>query len=196
MMLSIRNDTPYTMEVRTMKKLTAAGKVITKILEVFHWACAGFVAFFLLATPGKPGLFEGKSFRNPEFNACGLSVNVHNSAGEVEPTAFYLFCLGMVILCVLYAVIFRNIYSILKKADGGSPFHETNLRKLKEIGYISIAVPIVGLVISTIIRLALGPDAAEISGDLNGFFMGIIVLCLTQYFAYGAQLEKDVDGLV
>ena len=27
-------------------------------------------------------------------------------------------------------------------------------------------------------------------------FMGIVVLCLTQFFVHGAELEKDVDGLL
>ena len=35
-----------------------------------------------------------------------------------------------------------------------------------------------------------------ISIDMGGIFMGIIVLCLTQYFVHGADLEKDVDGLL
>lgn len=49
---------------------------------------------------------------------------------------------------------------------------------------------------SAVIRLVIGPEAAEISVSQSGIFMGIIVLCLTQYFIYGAALEKDVDGLL
>ena len=37
---------------------------------------------------------------------------------------------------------------------------------------------------------------AEISLDTTGIFMGIIVLCLTQFFAHGVDLEEDVDGLL
>ena len=32
--------------------------------------------------------------------------------------------------------------------------------------------------------------------DVAGIFMGIIVLCLTQFFVHGAELENDVDGLL
>lgn len=49
---------------------------------------------------------------------------------------------------------------------------------------------------SVIIRLVIGVDAVEININQSGLFMGIIVLCLTQYFIYGAELEKDVDGLL
>ena len=49
---------------------------------------------------------------------------------------------------------------------------------------------------SVIIRLVTGVETAELSVDTAGIFMGIIVLCLTQFFVHGAQLEKDVDGLI
>lgn len=59
-----------------------------------------------------------------------------------------------------------------------------------------MVIPVVGLIMSMIIRLAVGVDAVEISIHMDGFIMGIIVLCLTQFFAHGAELEKDVDGLL
>ena len=67
---------------------------------------------------------------------------------------------------------------------------------MKEIGIFSIAVPVVGFVMSVIARIVIGAEAAEISINQSGIFMGIIVLCLTQFFAYGTELEKDVDGLL
>ena len=67
---------------------------------------------------------------------------------------------------------------------------------MKEIGIFSIAVPVIGFIMSIIVRLVTGVETAEISIDMGGIFMGIIVLCLTQYFVHGADLEKDVDGLL
>jgi len=49
---------------------------------------------------------------------------------------------------------------------------------------------------SVIVRLVTGAESAEISLNMGGIFKGIIVLCLTQYFVHGAELEKDVDGLL
>ena len=66
---------------------------------------------------------------------------------------------------------------------------------LKRNRYFSISIPIVGLIMSIVCRLILGVDAVETSVNLYGFSMGIIVLCLTQFFIHGAELEKDVDGL-
>ena len=67
---------------------------------------------------------------------------------------------------------------------------------VREICIFSIGIPVIGLIMSAIIRLAVGVDAVETSVSMGGVIMGIIVLCLTQFFAYGGALEKDVDGLV
>ena len=71
-----------------------------------------------------------------------------------------------------------------------------NIRMLKEIGIFSISVPIGGLMMSIIARIVLGVDDVETSVNMYGFTMGVIVLCLTQFFVRGAELEKDVEGLL
>ena len=111
-------------------------------------------------------------------------------------TTFLLFGIGAVIILILMAMVFRNVHLIFKKSENGTPFQKDNIRMLKEIGIFSITVPVIGLVMSVIIRLVIGVDAVEININQSGLFMGIIVLCLTQYFIYGAELEKDVDGLL
>jgi hypothetical protein len=47
-----------------------------------------------------------------------------------------------------------------------------------------------------VLHLALDAEVVETSVNMSGIFMGIIVLCLTQFFVHGAELEKDVDGLL
>ena len=39
-------------------------------------------------------------------------------------------------------------------------------------------------------------DMSKFGMVITSIFMGIIVLCLTQFFVHGAELEKDVDGLL
>lgn len=67
---------------------------------------------------------------------------------------------------------------------------------MREIGIFTIAIPVIGFIMSVIARLVMGSDVAEISIDMGGIFMGIVVLCFTQFFAHGVELENDVDGLV
>ena len=66
----------------------------------------------------------------------------------------------------------------------------------REVGIFSIAVPVVGFIMSVISRIAIGVEVAEIYNSFEGFVIGIVVLCITQFFAQGMELEKDVDGLL
>ena len=67
---------------------------------------------------------------------------------------------------------------------------------MREIGIFTIAIPVIGFIMSVIARLVMGSDVAEISIDMGGIFMGIVVLCFTQFFAHGVELENDIDGLL
>ncbi|MCH5211888.1 MAG: DUF2975 domain-containing protein [Oscillospiraceae bacterium] len=184
-----------------MKELNKVVKIIAKVLEIVHWVAAGLmVAAAICSTTASQylGHFIDMNALETEAEASvyGFEVALRNSAGELNTKAFMLFAIGAVILYALVAMIFRNIYLIIKKSESETPFSKDNIRMLKEIGIFSIAIPVIGLIMSTIIRLVVGVDAIEISVKMYGFVMGIIILCLTQFFAYGAKLEKDVDGLL
>ena len=184
-----------------MKNLNKVVKIVAKVFEVLHWAgagimiimaiCSGQVAERLSSFFNMSGMEHGG-----EASVYGFEVGLINSSGAVNAKTFMLFAIGAVIIYALVAMIFRNIYLIIKRSESETPFNKDNIRMLKEIGIFSIAVPVIGLIMSTIIRLVAGVDAIEASVNLSGFVMGIIVLCLTQFFAYGAELEKDVDGLL
>ena len=185
-----------------MKGINNIAKIITKIVEVFHWVGVGIMAVSTvcaLAAPQWVGLFVGldaKECCGANIEVYGFEVNAPVVNGNVDMTIFFLFGIGAVIILVLIAMVFRNMHLIFKKSENGTPFQKDNVRMLKEIGVFSIAVPIVGLIMSAIIRLVVGIEATEASANMSGIFMGIIVLCLTQYFVYGTELEKDVDGLL
>lgn len=185
-----------------MKGINNIAKIITKIVEVFHWVGVGIMAVATvcaLAAPQWVGLFVGldaKECCGANIEVYGFEVNAPVVNGNVDMTTFFLFGIGAVIILVLIAMVFRNMHLIFKKSENGTPFQKDNVRMLKEIGVFSIAVPIVGLIMSAIIRLVVGIEAKEASANMSGIFMGIIVLCLTQYFVYGTELEKDVDGLL
>ena len=104
--------------------------------------------------------------------------------------------IGGVIIYVRMALVFRSLNRIITTAADSTPFQESNIRMLTWIGRFCILIPVIGFVMSIIIRLVVGADAVEISIDQSGVVMGIVVLCLTQYFVHGAKLEKEVDGLL
>ena len=185
-----------------MKGLNKLGKVITKILEVFHWVGAALMTAATVCSAVAPDWvkyfvgFDAKECCGANLDVYGFEVNLPVANGNVDMTAFLIFGIGAVIILVVMAMVFRNLYLIFKKSENGTPFQKDNIRMMKEIGIFSIAVPVIGFIMSIIVRLVTGVETAEISIDMGGIFMGIIVLCLTQYFVHGANLEKDVDGLL
>ena len=184
-----------------MKSLMKFVKVIAKIFEVFHWVGAGLMAAIAVCSIAAPQwlghLMDLSDLQNgAETSVYGFEVALANTAGELNMTILLLFAIGAVIIYALVAMIFRNINLIIKKAENTTPFNNDNIRMIKEIGIFSIAIPVIGLIMSTIIRLVVGVDMVEASVNMSGFVTGIIVLCLTQFFIYGAKLEKDVDGLL
>ena len=131
-----------------------------------------------------------------DLSVYGFQMGAPVVNGELNVAAFIIFCIGAALLMVVVAMIFRNLHLIFKKSENSTPFQKDNVRMMREIGIFAIAIPVIGLFVSFIARLVIGSEAAEISIDMSGIFMGIIVLCLTQFFAHGVELENDVDGLL
>ncbi len=189
-----------------MKGLNKLGKVITKIVEVFHWVGAALMlaaTICSVAAPDWVGYFVGldaKECCGANLAVYGFELNAPVTNGNIDMTYFLLFGITTIILLSVMAMIFRNLHLIFKKSENASPFQKDNVRMMKEIGYFSISIPVIGLFMSfvcdLVLHLALDAELVETSVNMSGIFMGIIVLCLTQFFVHGAELEKDVDGLL
>ena len=185
-----------------MKGLNKLGKVITKILEVFHWVGAALMTAATVCSAVAPDWvkyfvgFDAKECCGANLDVYGFEVNLPVANGNVDMTAFLIFGIGAVIILVVMAMVFRNLHLIFKKSENATPFQKDNIRMMREIGIFSIAVPVIGFIMSVIIRLVTGVETAELSIDMAGIFMGIIVLCLTQFFVHGKKKKKDVDGLL
>ena len=185
-----------------MKKLNTLGKVITKILEVFQWVGAALMLAATICSVAAPDFvgyfvgFDAKECCGANLEIYGFEVNAPVVDGKVDTASFVIFGIGAIIILSAVAMIFRNLNQIFKKSENATPFQKDNVRLVKEIGIFTIAIPVIGLIMSIVARLVTGPEASEISVDISGILMGIIVLCLTQFFAHGIELENDVDGLL
>lgn len=177
-------------------------KIVTKIVEVFHWVGVALMAAATVCSVAAPSWvgylvgFDAKECCGAELAVYGFEITAPVTNGQVDMTAFLMFGISAVIILSLMAMVYRNLNLIIKKSEGTTPFQPDNVRMLREIGIFAISVPLVGYVMSIITRLVLGVDAAEISNNFSGFVIGIVVLCMTQYFAQGIELQNDVDGLV
>ena len=185
-----------------MKKLNTLGKVITKILEVFHWVGVALMIAAVICSIAAPNLvgyfvgFDAKECCGANLEVYGFEVNAPAVDAKIDTATFVIFGIGSVIILALMAMVFRNLNQIFKNSENSTPFQKDNVRLVREIGIFAIAIPVIGLFVSFIARLVIGSEVTEISIDMSGIFMGFIVLCLTQFFAHGVELENDVDGLL
>lgn len=183
-----------------MKNIQKITKVLMKVLEIAHWVGVVLMvgaAVCAFAAPQWLGMFVGLSAEgnSAELSCYGFELVAQVSGGTVDTKSVVLFAVCSVLLLGLMAMVFRNLYFLFQKSENATPFQKDNVRLLREIGIFSISIPVIGLIMSGIARLVLGFDA-EVSVAVDGFIMGLIVLCLTQFFAHGVELEQDVDGLV
>lgn len=184
------------------KNVVKIAKVVTKIVEVFHWVGVALMASATICSLAKPEWvkyfvgIDAKECCGAELNVYGFEIVAPINNGNFDMKILFLFGIGAVIILGLMAMAFRNLNLIIQKSENNTPFQPDNIRMLREIGIFTISIPVVGLIMCTIIRLVFGVDDIDTSVNVYGFTMGIIVLCLTQFFIYGAELEKDVDGLL
>lgn len=186
------------------EKLNTASVILTKVIEVFHWVAAALLGASLLVYFLNDNLLKYFiDVGNGELSIAGYSVNVLNKFGDIVTGAFVPSLILGIVTCGMTAMIFRNIYLIFKTSEGKTkfsegktPFQENNIRMLREIGIFAIAIPIIEFIFDIIIKLIVGVDLIESSISTTGIVLGIAVLCLSQFFVYGMELQRDSDGLV
>ena len=183
-----------------MKKLGKATLIVAKLLEVGHWiAVVAMAVVFVLSLFMGAGVVQniGAAEVGETLSAYGFEVSIVDNAGQVSVAGLRLFCVGAVLILGLMAMVFRNIYLILKKSENATPFQKDNVRMVREIGIFLISVPVVSLLMSVLVRAVVGPEVIETSSiGIDSIMVGLAVLCLSQFFAHGVELETEADGLL
>ena len=184
-----------------MKKFSKLALTAPRIAEVIHWGAALLMAGVLVCSLVNGPWLQGVLEQNvPEYGTVmsvyGFEVEAADMAGHVDTRVLALFSAASVAILSLMAMVCRNLRLILKRSEGATPFQPDNIRMVREIGIFYISVPLIGLAVSNLARLMLGPDALEMSVDYGGLITGLVMLCLSQFLAHGMELERDLDGLM
>lgn len=181
-----------------MKGLDKAARVLAKIFEIAHWigAVSMVVGLVLTLVMGEAAVVGDPNDVSATLTSYGFELQVVNAAGALDMGALRMFLVGGAIIMGLMAMVFRNVYLILKNSENATPFQPDNVRMVREIGIFLIAVPVVGLLVSVAARLVLGVDAVEGSVNLGSVMVGLVMLCLSRFFARGMELENETEGLL
>lgn len=179
---------------------------LAKIAEVLHWCLAGLMLIGTLTAIIQPAAFtewlKTTIMRGETNLSCyGFDVAIINADDVPRLSMIFCFTIGSALVLSFMAMIFRNVYLILKTtqgktwfAKGNTPFQNNIVRMFREIGIFFIAVSLMSLVSEIIVNIAGG----ELVYGFNylSCFIGLVFLCISQFFNYGAKLERDLDGLV
>lgn len=180
--------------------------ILAKIAEALHWCLAGVMLILGVITIAQPKVltsWSGNPMLQGETNlSCyGFEAAVVGTDGAIQPGVAIFFAFGSVIVLSLMAMIFRNVYLILKTAKGktwfakgNTPFQKNIARMFREIGIFFIGVSLMTLISEIVVNFTGG----ELSSGFNylSCFIGLVFLCIAEFFNYGTRLEKDLDGLV
>lgn len=195
-------------EEQTANKLTKAATILSKLLEIAYDIGAvtmlvGFVLFLLDKSLFPGVLVKGGVVPGEAVSVHGFSIALGNPDGTINSAAMILFLLCGAMTLELMAWVFRDTYLILrttqgltKFSQGKTPFQKDNVRMMREIGIFFISITVVQLIFSVIAALVIGPEQVESSVGMMGLVTGLLMLCLSQVFALGMQMQNDMDGLV
>ncbi len=173
-------------------KLRNFTAVLSRVMELFIWGIDAVMAsviviLIICKDKIKYETVSGFKFKNIEMPRDNFLLVV-------------CLCLVMAIIALtIAALIFRSINLIFKKTNTESPFSESNVKLIRRIGFLAILLPFLKIV-TTLVVIVVFPsitsESMPFDVGVNEFIYGLIILCLSEYFAYGDSLEKDVNGLV
>ncbi len=189
-----------------MKKgLNTTLSVISKITEIACWIAVVIGLICFAASFDKAFVGELIADDGALLTGIGFDINALTQTGDINFFAVTMYFAGISAAFVLIALIFRNLDIILyiisgrhKTIQNTSPFQDEVVKRVKKIGILSIATPIWGFIVTTIIYIVslINGNPVDVSVSIDGVIIGLVCLCLTQIFSYGANLEKEVDGLL
>lgn len=190
-----------------MKVCNQLALSVSKVLEVLHWvgtaAAVALLACSLAVGDWLGTVLERMLGAGAEVSVYGFGLKLVGADGGVIPGAVTLFAVAAILILPLMAMVFRNVWLSLRTmagktwfSKGQTPFQKDVVRMVREMGIFLISVPVVAVLASLIARLALGPDGLEASVRFGSLVTGILVLCLSQVFSYGQEIQADVDGLL
>ena len=172
-------------------KLLKAGKIITLVAEIVGIIGAILcLAMTVMAFVNPQWLLENGTLT---VNGIEISKPMELVKDPMVPLAIVFFA-GVGVMGIT-ALMFHRMRGIIMETMAGKPFQPCTVKWMRQIGYCAVSMPLVSVVMS-LGAMLIGVDGIFAELDFSGIMMGILVLCLTQVFAYGLELQKDVDGLL
>ena len=169
-----------------------------RILRVTRWLVyliMGLVAFVGVVLSGVSVIlpfFWNEAVKEILANHPAMNVS------ELMPLLLAVFALGIVVLGLIWTMM-RKLLAIIASVEIGNPFILANALRLKAIGWIMVALQLIGIPMAI-----LAGNAADMFGEsdtgldisLNGILAILLVFILAGIFERGAEMREELEGTV
>lgn len=164
---------------------------LTKVLMYIMMGGLAFAAVALIAASvGLPFFWtEATTQIAKEYPGADTST--------LLPKLYAIFALGILLLGLVWTILRKLLVIVRSVAD--DPFVLANAVRLKAVGWLMVAVQLVGIPLSFAAR-----EVADLFGDnnvdfdlsLNGILAILLVFILAGVFERGAQMREELEGTV
>lgn len=184
----------------TKVSLTKIISIASKILEITYWVIAAvflMTVIVCIVSPSTVAEVGGTDYYS-EVTLSSFSMEITNSDGSINPSALAVFSVTTFLTTCIGALVLRNVYLIIKKATSKKvfePFSNDISKMVRKIGIFYIVIFFIESFAVIAGKGIIGDDAA-ISLSFSNLMTGVVVICLSQVFTYGKDLQTDVDGLI
>ena len=168
---------------------------ILRITKLLVYLIMGFVAgggvVLALVSVGLP-LYWNEALAEIAKEKPGIDTS------SLLPGLLAIFALGILVLGLLWTMM-RKLLTIIDSVEDGNPFIKANAVRLRAIGWMMVALQIVGLPLAT----AAG-NVADLFGEndvgfdlpLNGILAILLTFILAGIFERGAEMREELEGTV
>ena len=169
-----------------------------RILRVTRWLVyliMGLVAFVGVVLAGVSVIlpfFWNEAVKEILANHPTMNVS------ELMPLLLAVFALGIVVLGLLWTMM-RKLLAIISSVEIGNPFVNANALRLKAIGWIMVALQLVGIPMAILAGHAadmFGESDTGLDISLNGILAILLVFILAGIFERGAEMREELEGTV
>jgi Protein of unknown function (DUF2975) len=101
--------------------------------------------------------------------------------------------------CGVAFVFVRTLLSVIQTVKEGDPFITQNAARLENMGWLALAIQIIGMVVGGIAIWAsalLAEDWGDFEIDISGIVLILLLFILARVFRAGAAMRDELEGTV
>lgn len=114
------------------------------------------------------------------------------------PNLLIVFAMGILVLGILWTIM-RKLLAIVDSVEVGTPFVRANAMRLKAIGWLMVALQVVGVPLAIAAGAAadlFGESDTGLDLSFNGILAILLVFILAGIFEHGADMREELEGTI